>query len=39
MSKVPEHYVPSSLSKNHKRKLPNELRKSRKAYKRKILYA
>ena len=35
MSKVPEHYVPSSLSKSQKKAAKRELRKSRKAYKKK----
>ena len=38
MSKVPEHYVPSSLSKKQKAKAKRELRKSRRAYKNKKYY-
>ena len=38
MSKVPEHYVPASLSKKQKTKAKRELRKSRKAYKNKQYY-
>ena len=38
MSKVPEHYVPRSLSKKQKAKAKRELRKSRKAYKNNKYY-
>ena len=38
MPSVPSHYVPSSLSKSQKRAAKRELRKSRKAYKKKKYY-
>jgi len=38
MSRVPEHYVPSSLTKSQKKAAKHELRKSRKAYRNKKYY-
>ena len=35
MSRVPQHYVPDILSKSQKKIAKRELRKSRKAYKKK----